>query len=111
MFLLSYPDGSTASVSYLANASAELPKERFEVHCDGRSARCDNYRTTELPGGEKVKGINQDKGQDQALRATISALRSGAPSPISLREIIQVSRATQAIEDSIRSGAAEMVGS
>lgn len=110
MFLLAYPDGSTASVSYLANASTELPKERFEVHCDGRSARCDNYRLSELPGGKRVKGLNQDKGQDQAVRATIAAVRSGGPAPISLHEIIQVSRATQAIEDSIRSGAAEPVG-
>jgi predicted dehydrogenase len=63
MMLVSYPDGSTASISYLANASTELSKERFEVHADGKSASCENYRVTVLPGGKKVKGVNQDKGQ------------------------------------------------
>ncbi len=66
--------------------------------------------TTELPGGKKIKGVTQDKGQEQALRATIETVKSGALSPIPLDEIIQVSRATLAIEDSIRSGAAETVG-
>ncbi len=93
MALLTYPDGSTASISYLANASSELAKERFEVHADGRSAICDNYRVTTLSGGRKIRGINQDKGQAEAVRATLDALRSGAPSPISLSEVVSTSRA------------------
>ncbi|HEB91093.1 MAG TPA: oxidoreductase, partial [Deltaproteobacteria bacterium] len=67
MALLSYPDGSTASISYLANASSELPKERWEVHADGKSAICDNFRVTTLPGGKKIRGVNQDKGQGEAV--------------------------------------------
>ncbi|MEZ4282041.1 MAG: bi-domain-containing oxidoreductase [Myxococcota bacterium] len=91
MMLVSYPDGSTASISYLANASTELPKERFEVHADGKSATCDNYRVTVLPGGKKVKGINQDKGQGEAVFASLSALRAGRESLISLAEIVSAS--------------------
>lgn len=101
---LRFPDGSVASLSYLANASPELPKERFELHADGRSARCDNYRTTELPDGKRVKGVNQDKGQQTAVEETLAALRSGAASPIPLAEIVAVSRATQAIVDALEQG-------
>ena len=36
--ILRYPDGSTATIHYLANASALLPKERFEVSADGRTS-------------------------------------------------------------------------
>jgi predicted dehydrogenase len=97
MALLSYPDGSTASIAYLANASTEVSKERFEVHADGKSALCDNYRVTTLPGGKKVKGINQDKGQREAVAAVLRAIQSGGRSPIAIDEILAVSRTTAAI--------------
>lgn len=109
MATLSFADGSTANLSYLANASPELPKERFEVHADGRSALCDNFRTTTLPGGKKIKGVNQDKGQEAAIEATLTAIRSGASSPISLSEIVSTSRVTFKIQESIRSGQAVLI--
>jgi predicted dehydrogenase len=95
MMLVSYPDGSTASISYLANASTELSKERFEVHADGKSAVCDNYRVTTLPGGKKVKGINQDKGQGGAVRETVRACFSNPRrSPIELSQVLAASLST-----------------
>lgn len=92
MMLVSYPDGSTASISYLANASTALPKERFEVHADGKSASCENYRVTTLPGGKKVKGVNQDKGQGGAVRETVACIRSSVPSPLELDQWVSTSR-------------------
>jgi predicted dehydrogenase len=97
MALLSYPDGSTASISYLANASADLPKERWEVHADGRSAICDNFRSTTLPGGRKVRGVNQDKGQAAAIEATLDAIRNGTRPALSLDEIVSTSSITLTI--------------
>lgn len=94
MMLLSYPDGSTASISYLANASTELPKERWEVHADGKSAVCDNFRVTTLPGGKKVKGVNQDKGQEAAVGAVLGDLADGGTAPIGLGELEAVSALT-----------------
>lgn len=91
MALLAYPDGSTAAISYLANASSELPKERFEVHADGKSAICDNFRVTTVSGGRKIRTLNQDKGQAEAIRGTLECLRRGDPSPISLEEILSTS--------------------
>jgi predicted dehydrogenase/threonine dehydrogenase-like Zn-dependent dehydrogenase len=104
MAMLSFPDGSTAQISYLANASPELPKERFEVHAEGKSAVCNNFRTTILPGGKKVRGVNQDKGQERAVRETLKALRAGASSPISLPDLVATSRTTFGILESIRTG-------
>lgn len=92
--LLSYADGSTASISYLANASSDLPKERWEVHADGKSALCDNFRITRLPGGRKLRGLNQRKGQAEAIAAFLEAIRHAEPSPISIHEILEVSRST-----------------
>ena len=108
--MLGFADGSTAVVEYLANADPELPKERFEVSAGGQTSICDNFRSTRLPGGKKFKTLNQEKGQRQAVAGVVAAVQSGAPSPISLEEITAVTRATFAIERSIRSGRVEGVG-
>jgi predicted dehydrogenase len=105
--VLSYPDGSTATIHYLARADESLPKERFEVFGEGRSAFCDNYRVTRISGGRRDsrhKTMNQDKGQATAIREVVDAVLSGGPSPFGLAELLAVTRATFAIEESIRSG-------
>ena len=94
VLVLGFADGSTATISYLANASPSLPKERFEVSADGRTASCDNFRTTQLPDGKPFKTLNQDKGQQTAVKEVIEAVRAGQPSPFRLEELIAVSRAT-----------------
>jgi polar amino acid transport system substrate-binding protein len=102
--MLGFPDGSAASVAYLARASAALPKERWEASADGRTALCDNFRSTRIVGGRTIKTLNQDKGQRAAVAEVVEAVRSGAPSPFGLDEIVAVSRATFAIHESARSG-------
>jgi predicted dehydrogenase/threonine dehydrogenase-like Zn-dependent dehydrogenase len=52
ILLLGFDDGSSATIAYLANASPSLPKERFEVSADGRTAACENFRETRLPSGK-----------------------------------------------------------
>jgi predicted dehydrogenase len=106
VLVLGFDDGSTATISYLANASTELPKERFEVSADGRTAACDNFRETRLPGGKRVRTLNQNKGQAEAVKAVIEAVRTGAPSPFSLEELVAVSRATLRAAESSRTGRA-----
>jgi predicted dehydrogenase len=104
MAMLGFPDGSTATVEYLARTSPELPKERFEVSADGRTARCENYRVTRISGAKDVKTLNQDKGQATAVAEVIEAIRAGRPSPFSLEELVGVSRATLAVLESARMG-------
>ncbi len=48
-------------------------------------------KVTSLPGGKKIRGVNQDKGQEAALRTVLEALRDGAKSPVALPEIVVVS--------------------
>jgi predicted dehydrogenase/threonine dehydrogenase-like Zn-dependent dehydrogenase len=106
LLVLGFADGSTAAISYLANASTELPKERFEVSADGRTAACENFRETRLPGGKKHKTLNQDKGQAEAVKLAIDAVRTGSPSPFELETLLAVSRATLRAAESSRSGRA-----
>jgi predicted dehydrogenase/threonine dehydrogenase-like Zn-dependent dehydrogenase len=102
--LLDFPDGSAAAIQYLANASAELPKERFEISCDRRTIQCDNYRTTRVLGGDGHKTLNQDKGQAEAVARVIEAVRAGEPSPLSLDEIGAATRTTFRIVESAATG-------
>jgi polar amino acid transport system substrate-binding protein len=101
---LGFADGSTAGIEYLAQASPELAKERFEVSGDGRTARCENFRSTRISGAKPLKTLSQDKGQASAVEETLACVRRAAPSPLALEEIAAVSRATFAILDSIRTG-------
>jgi predicted dehydrogenase len=108
---LAFADGSSATLHYLAGASGELPKERFEVSGGGRTALCDNFRQTRVLGGGKgLRTVNQDKGQTEAVRAVVAAVREGRPSPFDLDELRAVSRATFALLESARTGREVSVG-
>jgi len=102
--LLGFGDGSTATIEYLANASSELPKERFEVSGGGCTAQCNSFRTTTISGRKGLKTINQDKGQAAAISEVIAAVRRGDPSPFDLDQLAGVSRTTFAILESARNG-------
>jgi predicted dehydrogenase/threonine dehydrogenase-like Zn-dependent dehydrogenase len=106
LLVLGFADGSTATIAYLANASTDLPKERFEVSADGRTAACENFRETRLPGGQRHKTLNQDKGQTEAVEVVIEAVRTGAPAPFTLDELLATSRATLRAAESAASGRA-----
>lgn len=111
--VLGFSDGSTATLEYLARASGELPKERFEASADGCTVQCDNYRVTRILRGartDRVRTLNQDKGQRAAVREVFEAVREGRPSPFSLAEVEAVSRATFAMLASARSGLCVALG-
>jgi predicted dehydrogenase len=108
--VLSYADGSTATIDYLANASTELPKEYFEVSADGKTAQCTNFRTTTLSGRRLVKTFNQDKGQQRAVSTVLDTVRRGEPSPFTADEILNVSLTCFAIQESIGSRSPVAVG-
>jgi predicted dehydrogenase/threonine dehydrogenase-like Zn-dependent dehydrogenase len=106
VLVIGFPDGSTATIEYLAQASAALPKERFEVSAQGRTAICESYRETKLlgGGGKGLKTLNQDKGQTTAVAEVVAAVKRGAPSPFTLEELRAVTEVTFAAGRSIAEG-------
>ncbi len=110
VLVLGYDDGSTATIEYLAFASSALPKERFEVSGVGLTARCDNFRATELPGRKPLRTMNQDKGQQTAVREVLAALARGDASPFSLAELRATSLATLRVAESVATGRAISLG-
>jgi polar amino acid transport system substrate-binding protein len=104
MAILGFPDGSTASLEYLASTASDLPKERFEVSAEGRTARCENFKTTHVSGARRLRTLNQDKGQPVAIAEVLAAVRAGRPSPFPLAQIAGVSHACFSLLASLESG-------
>lgn len=104
-FTLSFADGSIGTVHYLANGHKSYPKERVEVFCAGRVLQLDNYRMLTgfgWPGFRRMRSLRQDKGNERCAAAFMAAVRAGGPSPIPLDQVLEVSRASIEIAESLR---------
>ena len=100
---LGFEDGSVASLLYVANGDKAVPKEYFEVFCEGKIARLEDFRLLELfSDGKKNRfKASQDKGHREELELTTNALISGGPSPISFEEIREVTEITFRIDEGL----------
>jgi predicted dehydrogenase/threonine dehydrogenase-like Zn-dependent dehydrogenase len=106
-FTLGFADGSIGTVHYLANGHAAFPKERLEVFCGGRVLQLDNFRRLKglgWPGFRKMNLWTQDKGRARVAQVFCEAIRQGGASPISLEELLEVSRVTIDVAAAARSG-------
>ena len=92
---LEFADGSIGTVHYLANGHKGFPKERLEVFCAGRVLQLDNFRRLRGWGWKGFSRMNrwrQNKGQAACAMAFVEAVKRGLPPPISLDEVLEVSR-------------------
>lgn len=106
---LKFKDGSIANVSFLANGDRSVSKEQFEVFCEGKVGRINDFCTLELARDGKTRRTKarRDKGHEREIELTLEAIRQGGISPIPFEELMDVSEATLAIEEAI--GSAEAV--
>ena len=104
---LCYPDGSVATIQYVAVGSRELSKERCEAHAGGVSAIIDDWRSTALFGVRRpaLKG-RQEKGFDEEVAAFLNRVRQGGAWPISWESLERTSRATFGALESLSTGRA-----
>jgi len=102
---LSFEDGSFGTIHYLANGGSVFPKERVEVFCDDAVLQMDNYRVLTgygWPGFKKMKLFKQDKGQKACAKAFIESIIHGKESPISYEEVMESSRVSIEVVNSLR---------
>jgi predicted dehydrogenase len=103
---LEFANGSVGTIHYLANGDKGFPKERLEVFCAGRVLQLDNFRRLRGWGWKGFSRMNlwrQDKGQAACALAFVTAAKQGGPSPITLDEILEVSRVSiEAQQDLMR---------
>jgi predicted dehydrogenase len=105
-FILGFADGSFGTINYLANGAASFPKERIEAFAAGRVLQLDNFIKLKGYGWSNFKKMNlwkQDKGQHTCAKLFIDAIRTGTATPIPFAEIMEVSRVSIEIAESLRS--------
>ncbi len=94
-------DGSLGQINYFANGVRSFPKERLEVFSEGRVFRINNFRRLE-GFGRRARGERtwlQDKGHNAEMRAFVTAIRTGAESPIAFDSILNTTKATLAVAE------------
>jgi predicted dehydrogenase len=110
--LLTYPDGSIAKIAYVTTGDPRYPKEALEVFGDGKVARMDNFKRTEVWRGGKCRtkrSATLDKGQKRELEAFIQAIRTAADMPATFDSLVATTACTLAVGRSIASGKVEPV--
>jgi predicted dehydrogenase/threonine dehydrogenase-like Zn-dependent dehydrogenase len=107
--MLRYPDGSTATVSYLTSGAAGFPKETIDVVADGKVLRFDDFQRASVYGRKKWSSPRiprgRDKGQRAEVGAFVDAVRTGAPMPVPIRSLVATTLATLAVHTSLATGA------
>ncbi|HVS83659.1 MAG TPA: bi-domain-containing oxidoreductase [Pyrinomonadaceae bacterium] len=100
-------DGSNGSIAYLAEGDKALSKERVEIFGAGKSFVIDDFRgaIAYQDGREKkAKLREQDKGQEDEVRAVFAVVLEGKRAPIALDDLATTTRATFRIRESLRAG-------
>ena len=103
--VLSFADGSSGTIHYLANGNKGFPKERLEVFVGGRVLQLDNFLRLKGWGwnGFRSKKLwRQDKGVDECVRQFLSSVSDQSKPPIAIAELIEVTRWSIGIAESLR---------
>ncbi|MBM3316480.1 MAG: bi-domain-containing oxidoreductase [Candidatus Eisenbacteria bacterium] len=101
---LRYGDGSTATILYTSRGASAHPKERIELHWDGRTLELDDFRRLSESGrfSPLWQAPAPRKGQAELWRACVSALREGKAPPTPVEEVLEASRAAIVLEQARR---------
>ncbi|WP_371644055.1 bi-domain-containing oxidoreductase [Streptomyces mirabilis] len=112
--VLRYPDGSTATISYVTTGAAGFPKETLDLIADGKVLRLDDFvrASVFVDGGVgRKRWVSsrlpkaRDKGQSAELAAFIKAVRTGGPMPVPLESLVATTSATLAVQAGLVGGA------
>lgn len=108
VLVLTYPDGSTATITYAANGDKSLGKERIEVFGGGQAAILEDFRRLALVSNGKRDvhrlWLRQDKGHSREWKDFIKTLRTGQSTPINFKDIITTTFVTLRATESLRTG-------
>ncbi|MDX3095239.1 bi-domain-containing oxidoreductase [Streptomyces sp. ME19-03-3] len=107
--VLHYPDGSTATISYVTTGAPGFPKETLDLVADGRVLRLDDFVRASVHGPQRWVSSRlpkaRDKGQSAELAAFVKAVRTGGPMPVPLESLVATTAATLAVRAGLAGGA------
>ncbi|HYY72084.1 MAG TPA: bi-domain-containing oxidoreductase [Candidatus Bathyarchaeia archaeon] len=106
---LRFTDGSRGEILYLSSGSSTVSKERVEVFGQGKTAICEDFRTSHFYRGNqhrRERKFVQEKGHRAELHAFVAALKQGGESPIPFSSLYASTLTTFRIRESLRCGRA-----
>ncbi|PBC75994.1 putative dehydrogenase [Streptomyces sp. TLI_235] len=109
--VLRYPDGSTATLSYVTTGASGFPKETLDLVADGKVLKLDDFVRAAVYDGRPRRWVSsrlpkaRDKGQSAELAAFIKAVRTGGPMPVPLESLVATTAATLAVQAGLAGGA------
>ncbi|NGO74893.1 Gfo/Idh/MocA family oxidoreductase [Streptomyces sp. YC504] len=107
--VLRYPDGSTATLSYVTTGASGYPKETLDLVADGKVLRLDDFVRASVHSRKRWVSSRlpkaRDKGQNAQLAAFIRAVRTGGPMPVPLESLVATTAATLAVQTAVAAGA------
>jgi len=91
---LSFKNGSIANISYFANGSEMLSKERLEIFSSGTTFVLDDFKclTMYTRRGKRRWRSARNKGYKNEVNAFLQAVQEGSASPIAFEQIVCSSR-------------------
>ncbi|MFE3502856.1 bi-domain-containing oxidoreductase [Kitasatospora sp. NPDC059160] len=112
--VLGYPDGSTATLSYVTTGAPGFPKETLDLVADGKVLKLDDFVRASVhfsgTAGRKRWVSSRlpkarDKGQSAELASFVKAVRTGGPMPVPLESLVATTAATLAVQAALSGGA------
>ena len=104
--VISYADGSVATLVYIANGSLRLPKEYLEASAGGATAVVDDFDKVTLLRGRKRRthSFGGDKGHAEEITNFLGVIRGEAPPSFTVEGLAETTRATFAALESLQTG-------
>ena len=102
--LLTYDNGSTATITYVAYGNKSMPKEYIELFANGIAMQMNDFRKLTIFKGsrkQKFSSANQDKGFQSEFNAFVEAIKTGKPA-ISFESLYNTTLATFKIREAIK---------
>ncbi len=104
--VLTFSDGSTATLLYTAKGTATFSKERLEIYDDGQVIVLDDYRTLTIRGRSRgqFSRWRTDKGHAQEIAHFAQAIRGAEPLLVTHEDGVRATRACLKLYESVQTG-------
>lgn len=99
--IITFDEGSVATLTYTALGSRDYSKEKLDVYVDGKVLTMDDYQNLNIYGAN-IKGVKtkfSDKGHKAEILAYAIAIKMGGEWPIALWEQIQATQIALQVEN------------
>ena len=101
--VMSFEDGSVATLTYNALGAKDYAKEQMEIYFDGKVIKLDDYLSVDIYGVSN-SGLNtktMQKGQTQEIKAFGEAILDGGEWPIPFWQQVQATEIAFEVEKQI----------